>query len=260
MIFDNPLPGPVNMGRDEALLEAVERRTAPPTLRCYQWSASTVSLGYFQRFDEIADANVPRDMPVVRRTTGGGAILHDRELTYALALPRSHPAVQNAPNRLYDVVHDAIAAALLRWGIRARPRGPCASHANDRGPTGPPTCPTPRRRRARRDEPFICFARRHPVDLLVGAHKLAGSAQRRTNRAILQHGSIILEPSHAAQPSPRLDPIRPIRPDELAFDLARGLAGRLDLTPHVGRWQPDELRRAATLTTRYNDPAWTRRR
>lgn len=260
VIYDDALPGAVNMARDEALLEAVERGTALPTLRCYQWSTPTLSLGYFQRYEEIADAGVPPDIAVVRRTTGGGAIVHDRELTYALALPRSHPIVKDAPGRLYCVAHDAIASALLRWGVCPRRRDLCAGNTVAHAPSdddGPRTGPGKRRDRT---EPFICFARQHGMDLVIGPSKLAGSAQRRTTRAILQHGSIILGPTHAAQPSPRLEPTRPIRADELAFAVARELARGLDLTPHVGRWRADELRRAAALATRYNDPAWTRRR
>ena len=94
VIHDPALDGPTNMARDEALLSRVGRGASVPTLRLYQWDPPTVSLGYFQKYAEYECLGPPAGgLPVVRRQTGGGAILHDLELTYSLTLPRrsSHP-------------------------------------------------------------------------------------------------------------------------------------------------------------------------
>ncbi len=70
-LIDAPLDGPTNMGRDAALLAGVDRGTSPPTLRWYQWSPATISLGYFQRYDDyLALAPPAGTLPVVRRITG----------------------------------------------------------------------------------------------------------------------------------------------------------------------------------------------
>jgi lipoate-protein ligase A len=118
----------------------------------------------------------------VRRTTGGGAILHDRELTYALVLPWSHSLLKNGPNTLYNHVHHAVAGLLAGHGLTVTP-GPAASGGcSHRGS-------------------FFCFERHSCYDLLVEGRKLMGSAQRRTRWAILQHGSLILERTHSQQAS-----------------------------------------------------------
>ena len=81
------------------------------TLRFYQWSEPTLSLGYFQRYDDRHQHAASRKCAVVRRQSGGGAILHDRELTYSLTLPASHPLTRDA-TALYTAVHNAFIQAL----------------------------------------------------------------------------------------------------------------------------------------------------
>src|SRR6476660_1233785 len=98
------------MAVDEVLLiDTAEHNTA--TLRFYSWSEPTLSLGYFQRYADRQYHAASSACAVVRRQTGGGAILHDRELTYSLALPASHPlAKQN--EKLYQIVHEAFVEIL----------------------------------------------------------------------------------------------------------------------------------------------------
>ncbi|MEX0612503.1 MAG: hypothetical protein WD229_10320, partial [Pirellulales bacterium] len=117
LIIDSPGPGPWNMGVDEALvLDAVEQSVV--TLRFYQWSEPTLSLGYFQRYEDRNQHEPSRGCAIVRRQTGGGAILHDRELTYSLSLPASHSLAAQAQN-LYAAVHDAFIATLTSLlGVR----------------------------------------------------------------------------------------------------------------------------------------------
>src|SRR5688572_17520100 len=111
LIIDSPAAGPRNMAIDEALLsDATENGVA--TLRFYQWSEPTLSLGYFQRYDERYQHTGSRDCAVVRRQSGGGAILHDRELTYSLALPAGHPLARDS-QRLYSAIHEAFINMLM---------------------------------------------------------------------------------------------------------------------------------------------------
>jgi len=113
LILDEACPGAVNMARDEALLDAVAARTAPPTLRCYGWREPTISLGYFQAFADHEALPPPAGgLPVVRRMTGGGAILHDLELTYAIALPIDHAWLATGGNALYVLVHESMIRAI----------------------------------------------------------------------------------------------------------------------------------------------------
>ena len=183
LLIDPPLDGPTNMARDEALLDAAAAGECAAALRCYRWSEPTVSLGYFQPYAEFESCSAVRQFPVVRRTTGGGAILHDRELTYSLAVPSGHPLLSDGATSLYCRMHDAIIAVVRALGVQAECRGSVLP--DDPG----------------RDEPFFCFERAHALDIVVGERKLAGSAQRRTANAVLQHGSILLDALYDQQSS-----------------------------------------------------------
>ncbi len=168
-----------NMSVDQAIAESVSRSEsiggdATATLRFYQWSRPTLSLGYFQ---SNADC-LPRfrDVSRVRRATGGGAILHHHELTYSLTLP-TPSGQRGARHDLYRIVHQSIIDSLERFAIRARP------HRDDPRPLG------------NISDDFLCFRRRTEEDLVVSGYKVVGSAQRRDKRSILQHGSILLRAS-----------------------------------------------------------------
>jgi len=242
VIHDGPLNGPTNMARDEALLECVGVGESPPTLRLYRWDPPTISLGCFQPYADYAALAPPAGgLPVVRRITGGGAILHDGELTYSIALPARHELVRGNPLRLYEVVHDALIECLRRLDVPAY-RG-CPSDGS--GPTR---------------GPFFCFARRHCLDVLIGHDKLAGSAQRRTRRGILQHGSILWERRYDQQPSAALGPMLNLDMEEFA---ARWLAALADVTCQTfpsGTWTAAEFHLAGTLRAKYAGDEWTRRR
>jgi lipoate-protein ligase A len=272
VLTDSPLDGPTNMARDEALLESCVAGATPPTLRFYRWSVPTISLGYFQPFSDYEALHGPaRGLAVVRRTTGGGAILHDLELTYALAVARHHPLLESGPTALYLRMHDAIIAVLQNLGVRAvrreerpfaPPARPSGTGGTGRGPDGdgPQNAPHGARTDSQDpDEPFFCFARRHPLDIVVGDRKLAGSAQRRLAGGVLQHGSIILDSIHTQQPSIGVGEFCRVEPDSLARRIAERFAADNGLACQPGAWQPLELQQAGRLTDRYNDVAWTRR-
>lgn len=173
-IVDPPADGPTNMARDEAMLQMVGTGESPPTLRFYLWEPPTISLGYFQRYADFEALPPPAgELAVVRRQTGGGAILHDLELTYSVVLPARHSLIARNPNNLYRHVHTAFASLLADIGVPVA-GGTCAGGCSHRGP-------------------FFCFERHSGMDLLVRNRKLMGSAQRRTRDAVLQHGSLILD-------------------------------------------------------------------
>ncbi len=240
LLVDPPSGGAWQMAVDEALLESAASQ-GTTTLRFYQWAEPTLSLGYFQRYEERQSHRASRDCAVVRRQTGGGAILHDLELTYSLALPVAHPLASDA-TRLYRSAHDALLAALARFEVEATLCGGA---------------------KAAEPEPFLCFQRRSTGDVLMGESKICGSAQRRRRGAILQHGSLLLERSEAA---PELPGIR----EQLGkpLDLQRflpvwqaQLAAHLDLELEAAPLTHAEQDQIRTLTLeKYHTRSWTERR
>ncbi len=238
---DEALAGPVNMARDEALLEAVGARRSKPTIRFYEWSEPTVSLGYFQHHHDFTSMDEPiRSLSVVRRLTGGGAILHDRELTYSLAIPLDHVLLRGGPNRLYEVLHDAVIGALACFGATAHRGGEDDDSGAAKGP-------------------FFCFARRHRYDVLIGSDKVAGSAQRRTRDAVLQHGSIILERRFAEQPAADLSASN-VQSAALRLALRESLAEVAGVELQAGVWTTAERDAADALVTKYAGVEWVGRR
>jgi lipoate-protein ligase A len=238
--------GPTNMAVDLALLDAVDADPWAAVLRTYGWTEPTLSLGYFQTYVTIESQARWRGVPLVRRPSGGGALWHDREITYALVIPRSQPSASRASD-LYRAVHEAIARLLAEHGVAARRRGP----VDPPGPDGP-------------ERPFLCFADRDPEDVVLGPAKLVGSAQRRRPRAVLQHGALMLERSDA---TPELPGLRELAGPDLAAEpwadrLARQLPEALGLDPGPpGSLTPEERAAAHRLRDAvFLDPAWTRRR
>jgi lipoyl(octanoyl) transferase len=207
-----PSSGRWNMALDEALLiDAVDEGRCH--LRFYGWEEPTLSLGYFQRSEERLADPALAGLPAVRRLSGGGAILHDRELTYSCVVPPAHRFARQ-PLELYDTVHAAFVDVLAALGIEVAPRG--AAHAQDA-------------------QPFLCFVRGDERDLICRGHKVLGSAQRRRRGAVLQHGSLLLERSDRAASIPGLYDLQPLRlPDEFATTLGPRIArslGRIEIAP-----------------------------
>ena len=173
------------MAADEALLMDAAASGAA-TLRFYQWSEPTLSLGYFQSYEDRRRHAASQECAVVRRQTGGGAILHDRELTYSLALPAAHPLARDS-QQLYTAVHDAFIAALKPL-IATQESTSTLRRLCEQSKLAPS------------QEPFLCFARRACGDVIFvddngNESKLLGSAQRRYRGATLQHGSLLVAKS-----------------------------------------------------------------
>jgi lipoyl(octanoyl) transferase len=162
------------MARDRMLLDELVRGQRPATLRFYSWSPPCISLGLGQR-EEILDLDAVRKagLDVVRRPTGGQALLHDRELTYSVVASLQDPAVGGTLMRSYHAISEALLAGLKEIGISGE-GAPCEPR--------PASGLTP-----------VCFASASAEEVLVGGRKLLASAQWRTRGAFLQHGSLLLE-------------------------------------------------------------------
>ena len=221
LIIDaEPRSGAWNMAADEVLLESA-LTSESATVRIYRWEIATVSLGYFQDADDFRASNRFRDLPAVRRLSGGGAILHHHELTYSLALSPGQPAAEN-PTDVYRAVHDGIIRQLAAAGIEAGMRGTDASLP---------------------DEPFLCFIRGDRHDILCRDHKIVGSAQRRRRGAVLQHGSLILQTSPYAEEIPGcLDLVPEARlPNKFDVLLGSQIANCLGEPVQIIDWTDEEL-------------------
>jgi lipoate-protein ligase A len=231
------------MALDEALLDTVAAEPSAAWLRTYGWTEPTLSLGYFQRWvDAQADPRW-RDAPIVRRPTGGGAIWHDHELTYALVVPEHHPLARPS-TALYRAVHEAIAALFRSRGLAAERRGESVLIES-----------APR--------PFLCFTDRDREDIVSGGNKVVGSAQRRRSGALLQHGSVLLAPSRATPELPGAGDLALVPSDVLLWAnlVCEQIPAALGLRAR-SRDLPDPVRlRSRTLEySVYRDPHWTRRR
>ncbi|HET6370224.1 MAG TPA: lipoate--protein ligase family protein [Nitrospiria bacterium] len=167
-----PLDPFMNMAVDEAISQGVRRRESPPTFRFYGWSSPSISIGYFQQL--LATIDQPRcnelNVLPVRRLTGGGAVLHHREITYSV-VAGSHLNGFRSIHETYLTLSEGLVRGLRRLGIPA-----------EISPGGP--------ERHRRDS--YCFDRPARHEIVVQGRKLIGSAQRRWREAFLQHGSILL--------------------------------------------------------------------
>ncbi|MFK7770308.1 MAG: biotin/lipoate A/B protein ligase family protein [Mariniblastus sp.] len=184
LIIDPPANGAWNMAVDQALLETANR-TGQMTLRFYQWSEPTLSLGYFQNHHDREKHPPSINCPMVRRKTGGGAIMHDHELTYSLSIP-SQNRWSRKNTELYSTLHQIIIDLLAEYEIQSHLHKDVASTA------------APRISPNVDHSAFMCFNRRSDGDIVLGGHKVVGSAQRRLKNALLQHGSILMDNSQMA--------------------------------------------------------------
>lgn len=230
-----PLSGAVNMARDEAILEAAVGG-AGPVVRIYTWERPTLSLGYFQHHEAWMDEPPWSGTAMIRRLTGGGAILHDHEWTYSCAIPGSDFRLHH-PYDLYDRIHEAIVQWAATLGIPLKPRGVD---------------------RPMSQEPYLCYLRGDSHDLCLGESKIVGSAQRRRRGALLQHGSLLLRHSELAPTIQGLQDLGVVVPREgnprtLGFSLARVLGNEA----LESEWTASELITAKELATKnYTELKW----
>lgn len=242
LLIDPPCAGAWNMAVDEVLLEwSAERRGC--CWRFYGWNEPTLSLGYFQAYHDRRGHLPSRNCPAVRRLTGGGAIVHDAELTYSLVVPGRRP-LATGRSSLYETIHVSLIETLAELGVTA-------------------TLYEAPGHRPPENEPLLCFQRRTPGDVLVGGTKIAGSAQRRRRGAVLQHGSVLLRRSAAAPELAALEDLagKVIGHDELADAWLTKLSAALAVTWRVEPLSTRQRRRAADLAeNRYASAHWTENR
>ena len=258
--------GARNMAVDSAIAGAVGSERQPATLRLYGWNPICLSLGYGQRMREAdIDALRRKDWDLVRRPTGGKAILHGDELTYSLCLPLDHPLASGDIVESYRRISLGLLRALERLGLSATAKPPDASAHSE--PAGP-----------------VCFAQPSHYEILVDNRKLIGSAQLRRKGVMLQHGTLPIggdvarvcdalrfesaaaRDKHRARTRQRALTLsqalgRSPAWDEVADALEAGFADALGLDIQPGALSAEEEDDAAALVRdQFGNPAWTGKR
>ncbi len=261
LIYDREHDGAANMARDEAISRAASAGAQPPTLRLYGWVPPAISLGQSQRIASVDEAACAANgVGIVRRPTGGLAILHTDELTSSVALPIDHPIAEGDVMTSYRRMAAAIVAALKLLGVSDASADRVAKEDKAKGP--------------------VCFEAPSDYEVVGGAggRKLVGSAQWRRVDGVLQHGSLPLRGdiaracaylvdapgpetvrAHAATLKDVLG--RDVSWDEAAGAWQRAFSEALDIRFVEGTLSDDEARCAEELiATKYGNDAWTKRR
>ena len=251
---DPPASGGWNMAADEAIARRSEE-TNSVLMRLYGWHPHTVSLGSFQRYVDFSETPELSHWPVVRRPSGGGAIIHGTDLTYGLAVPGSHDWSRGT-EKLYAAVHGALVEELSERHLSAY------------------MVEAPGRET---EQNFYCFNRRAFGDLVVehaaagsshGNHKILGSAQRRLSGVVLQHGSLLLHRNPHIQGVGSHLGLGDVLPagsgsvNEVVDGWLQRLADRLhgELIAETGPSYVKENKDIITRTERYESTAWLQRR
>jgi lipoyl(octanoyl) transferase len=268
LIHTPPASGAWNMAVDEAILEAARAKIVSPTLRLYAWDPPCLSLGYAQSYKK--DVDLPRlrarGWEVVRRPTGGRAILHTDELTYSVTGPQDDPNLSGSVLESYRRLSAALLDALHRLHVPAEAAGTHLQVPEGADPKGP-----------------VCFEVPSDYEIVVGGKKLIGSAQARRKEGVLQHGSLPLfgdltrivegvnfpnetiRQQAAERLLERATTIETILGRQItwasaaqAFVSAFETALGIELTP--SELTPHEISRAEELTReKYGHPSWTER-
>ncbi|HHY45061.1 MAG TPA: lipoate--protein ligase family protein [Firmicutes bacterium] len=268
LLSHEPAKGSYNMAVDEAILRSCARGETGPTLRFYQWNPACLSLGYFQDVSrEVNMEALPsQGVDLVRRVTGGKAVLHDNELTYSVVVPEK--MLPGSVLETYRRISQALVEGLRLMGI------PATLAALEHGVTSR----DPRFRQA------ACFSAPSWFEILWEGKKLIGSAQNRKSGIILQHGSIPLRfdasklvkciltksPEHAERTRSMLERKaagvcdalgRECERFELEEHLKAGFAAALGWQLEPGNLTAREEEEAKKLAeTKYGNPAWTMER
>lgn len=252
------LPGSRQMALDEALYRCVTPQSRP-VLRFYTWQAPTLSLGYFQNYKAIVQEAfcVDNKIDVVRRLTGGRAVLHDEEVTYAVVASLEQGTFKGRTlQETYQLIAEALNLALQGLGLQE------ASVFSENSP--PPAA-------SRSAQCFVSVSR---YEISSGHKKMIGSAQKRSRDRFLQHGSIlldfdpILQAGCVQKADPQIDnriaPLNRVLNRKLSFDelvehfrtaFEHTLGAKLELSD----LSEAELQMAAGLERKYQSKEWTLR-
>ncbi len=251
------------MAADESILEHIHRGESKPTLRLYAWKPPCLSLGRAQPFRDVDEERLrARGWDVVRRLTGGRAILHADELTYSVTGGEDNPVLAGGVLESYNRIARALTFAVRELGL------PVEIQAHEGQP-------------ARLNQNPVCFEVPSAYEITVNGKKLIGSAQARKKEGVLQHGSLPLfgdltricqtlrfedeaARENAAQRllarAATVEAIlgKPIAWDEAAQAFVEGFETELGIRFERGELSPSELARTEELVAeKYADPAWT---
>mgnify|MGYP005848588849 FL=1 len=271
LIVSPAAPGGWNMAVDEAILLAVGRQDVPPTLRLYAWEPACLSLGYAQPAAEVDQAALEaHGWQLVRRPTGGRAILHTDELTYSVCGPQDDPRLSGSVLESYRNLAQALLQALhlLKIPAAAQNRPALPPQAPERRPAGNPINP-------------VCFEVPSDYEITVLGKKLIGSAQARRREGVLQHGSFPLRgdlrritqvlvfvsegerEQAAARLLERATTAEAVLGEPLSFEVASeafiaAFESALNLRLEEGELTPGEIRNAERLVAeKFTHPSWT---
>ncbi len=264
LIITPPARGAWNMAVDEAILEEIIRGASPPTLRVYAWEPPCLSLGRAQPFKDVDISRLEsHGWEVVRRMTGGRAILHTDELTYSVTGLESEPRLTGSILESYNRLARALLVAVQALGLPVEME---EGKADSNGQTNP-----------------VCFEVPSTYEITVGGKKLIGSAQARRKEGVLQHGSLPLTgdlsricqalvfPDEAAREKAvqrllaRATTVETVLGREVDWDTAarafiRAFEAQLGLSFEEGELSEIELSRAEELVhEKYAHPSWTER-
>ncbi len=210
LVRSGHLPGAMNMAIDEAILRSVANGDAPPTLRFYGWDPPAVSVGYFQNASKEVDRAACESVgvDVVRRPTGGRAVLHDVEVTYSLVAPEENPVIPKGITESYRAISEGMVHGFVQIGLDAKMVSLRKRRLSQSGRSEPSeaegdensadahqssryqvTIDAPDRQNAS----AACFDAPSWYEVTVDGKKIVGSAQMRRMGVLLQHGSIPLE-------------------------------------------------------------------
>src|SRR5512136_1517884 len=168
------LDGATNMAIDEAISRAVQADLVPPTLRFFDWQPACLSLGQAQPGGDVdREACLAAGVDVVRRPTGGRAILHTDQLTYSVIAPEREPRVAGTIVESYKRLSEGLLTGLMLLGVPTRQVEQPDDHDRDQGP--------------------VCFEVPSNYEIVFDGRKLVGSAQMRKAGVVLQHGTIPLQ-------------------------------------------------------------------
>jgi len=254
------------MAVDEAILEAVQNGTSAPTLRLYDWDPACLSLGYAQSIDDVDEkALSSHGWEVVRRPTGGRAILHIDELTYSVIGPDDEARLAGGVKESYLRLSSALLASLDSLSVAAVREG-----KKERVPS-------------QQDENPVCFEAPSDYEITIDGKKLVGSAQARRKKGVLQHGSLPLSGDIG-----RITQVLTYKSDELrekiaervrskattvenalgrtvgweetAAAFAKGFSEALNISLVEGELSAEEIASSEKwYREKYANPSWTRR-
>jgi lipoyl(octanoyl) transferase len=266
LIITSPAPGAWNMAVDEAILEQAQagEGTSLPTLRLYAWDPACLSLGHAQPIADVDRARLhARGWDVVRRPTGGRAILHTDELTYSVTGTVKEPVLAGGVLESYNRLAQALLRAVKNLGLPVEMKG---------GKTNDTMMPNP-----------VCFEVPSTYEITVGGKKLIGSAQARKKEGVLQHGSLplmgdltricqalVFENEAARENAAQRLLARATTVqsalggapswEEAAEAFLRAFETQLGICFERGELSGSELRRAEELVReKYDHPSWTER-